>query len=96
MKKNYIIGIISIIATAGGILAYRFFVPPSFKIIEYDNLKKTGIYSFGGVENYFGNSTNMTQVGRMGWELNINLKDGYTLFELYNKYTGSIKEVGRY
>lgn len=80
-SKIAIIGL-SGIALAGLIVAYRAMVPPEFQIVEYSESTNSGIYRFGGVENYFGNRGG-TQGGRFGWELDIvKNPDGTTNFNL--------------
>jgi hypothetical protein len=69
MSKGFLIGISSAtVIIIGGILAYRYFVPPSFLIRSYIPSTHSGEVEFGGVINHFGNST-VTQGGRFGWEM---------------------------
>lgn len=90
MKKGAIVGIVIVVLIIG-IFAYRSFVPPSFQIISSD-ASHTGTYSFGGVQNTFGNGS-ITQGGRAGWELAVNLNsDGTTTFNL-NKNGKFVKQL---
>jgi hypothetical protein len=92
MNKGVILGL-SAIAVIGGIVAYRYFVPPTFVIRESDGKNHKGTIEFGGVSNSFGN-TAFTQVGRMGWELQTKINpDGTTTFNLL-KNGKFIKQLG--
>ena len=82
MNRKVIIGISVTVVAIGGILAYRYFVPPAFLITRYSNADKTGEFEFGGIRNAFGNSSG-TIGGRAGWEVNTSMdKDGITIFKL--------------
>jgi hypothetical protein len=82
MSKKIIIGISFSVVAIGGILAYRYFVPPTFTVTMYSNADKKGEFEFGSVRNAFGNSTGRFQ-GRAGWELDTSLdKNGITIFKL--------------
>jgi hypothetical protein len=82
MSKGLVIGISATVAAIGGILAYRYFVPPSFLIRSYTPSTRSGEVEFGGVSNNFGNRAGV-QVGRMGWEMETKMNsDGTTTFNL--------------
>ena len=82
MSRKVIIGISVTVVAIGGILAYRYFVPPTFTVIMYSNGDKKGEFEFGSVRNAFGNSSG-TMEGRAGWQVNTSVdKDGITIFKL--------------
>ena len=93
MSKKLIIGISLSVVAIGGIIAYRYFVPPAFMVTMYSWGDKKGEFEFGGVRNAFGNSTG-TFGSRGGWELNTSIdKDGITIFKLFKngKYVKDLK-----
>jgi hypothetical protein len=71
MNKGLIIGISAAVVGIGGVLAYRYFVPPTLTFREYTPSTHSGKAEFGGVSNNFGNGNQYTQVGRFGWELEV-------------------------
>ena len=82
MNTKLIIGISVALVATGGILAYRYFVPPELYFPSYTPDNHSGEASFGGVINHFGNGS-YTQVGRMGWELEVKGNaNGNTIFNL--------------
>lgn len=92
MSKRLIIGISATVVAIGGIIAYRYFVPPSFLIIRDIPSTHSGEYSFGGVTNPYGNGSGVQQ-GRMGWQLETKMNpDGTTTFNLL-KNKKFIKEL---
>jgi len=81
-SKKLLYGLLGIGALVGGVLAYRYFVPPAFTVTRYSWGDKKGEFEFGGVRNAFGNSTG-TFGSRGGWKLNTSIdKDGITIFKL--------------
>ncbi len=93
MSKKLIIGISLSVVAIGGILAYRYFVPPAFMVTMYSEADKKGEFEFGGIRNAFGNSVG-TMGGRAGWTLNTSIdKDGITIFKLFKngKYVKDLK-----
>ena len=81
-SKKLLYGLLGIGSLVGGILAYRYFVPPTFTVTMYSNVDKKGEFEFGSVRNAFGNSSG-TIGGRAGWEVNTSLdKNGITIFKL--------------
>jgi hypothetical protein len=88
MKKRLVIGL-SISATVlavGGVLAYRYYVPPSFSIISYNETSSTGLVQFDGIQRSFGNGLTDIIEGRSGWSVQYKqTPDGFIHFELFKK-----------
>jgi hypothetical protein len=93
MKKILLIG-------AGGLGLYLAFNKmPKFKIVEYDNTTKRGVFSWNGINYEFGkgykNQRIETKLNNYSLEVNYNGGFGtYATFQLYKNNT-YIKELQR-
>ena len=82
-SKKLLYGLLGIGVLVGGILAYRYFVSPTFRVTMYSKADKKGEFEFGGITNAFGNSVG-TMGSRGGWTLETSIdKDGITIFKLF-------------
>ncbi len=65
-------------------LIARKYIEPKFKIESQDNMKKEGIFSFGGITNSFNLSKGGSVTARNGYGVTYGTKDGKSVyFDLY-------------
>lgn len=58
-------------------------IEPRFWIVRGDNIKKEGVFDFGGTENSYSLNSAVSVLGRNGYSLTASNKNGTIFFDLY-------------
>lgn len=82
MKPIAIIGIVAAVGTVA-FFVIRPQIEPRFFIENSDNLKKEGVFSFGGNLNQFGINKGGSATARNGYTVTYGNRDGKVFFDLY-------------
>lgn len=84
MKTGLIVTLIAVPVAVGGFFLYRSLVPPSFEFEQQDDMNHSGIFTFAGVSQSYGNNKGARVGGRSGWDLDLSPNSsGQTVFSLY-------------
>ena len=94
MKSIAIIGIVAAVGTVA-FFAIRPQIEPRFWIESADNLKKEGVFSFGGNLNSFGINKGGFATARNGYTVTYENRNGSVFFDLYKdgKFIKTLKTM---